>query len=120
MTVAVELVVRPDASLERVAVLGLAGELDYTNAEQLRQDIIEALPPASRDLIVDLAHLTFCDSTGIRVFLALRKLADERGGVVALTDLQPRLTRIFRTTGLSHFFAVVPSVADATDLLRSR
>jgi anti-sigma B factor antagonist len=120
VTVAVELAVGPDVLLESVVVLALAGELDYTNAERLRQDILDALPAGARDLIVDLTHLTFCDSTGIRVFLALRKLTDDRGGVVALTDLQPRLTRIFHTTGLAHFFTVLPTVADAVDLLRSR
>ncbi|GIH79946.1 STAS domain-containing protein [Planobispora longispora] len=120
MTVAVELAVVPEGALERAAVLALAGELDYTNAEQLRQDIVEALPSDSRDLIVDLTHLSFCDSTGIRVFLGLRTLVGERGGVVALADMQPRLTRIFRTTGLVHFFTVVPTVSDAVDFLRSR
>ncbi|MBG0832023.1 STAS domain-containing protein [Planomonospora sp. ID67723] len=120
MTAAVEVAVRPDVSLERGVVLTLAGELDYTNAEQLQQDILRALPAGGCDLVVDLARLTFCDSTGIRVFLALRKLADEQGGVVALTDLQPRLNRIFHTTGLARFFTVLPTVTDALDLLRSR
>ncbi|GIN03016.1 STAS domain-containing protein [Planomonospora venezuelensis] len=120
MTVAVEFTVRFDASLERGVVVALAGELDYTNAERLRQDVVEALPAGGCDLIMDLTGLTFCDSTGIRVFLALRSLLDERGGTVALTGLQPRLRRIFHTTGLVRFFTVLPTVADAVDLLRSR
>ncbi|WP_433240778.1 STAS domain-containing protein [Streptosporangium sp. CA-135522] len=103
-----------------VPVVALSGDLDFTNAEQLRDDIHTILAPDHHDLVLDLTDLDFCDSTGIRIFLAIRKLLQERGGTVALTGLNSRLTRIFRLTGLVQAFIIQPTVADALALLRSR
>ncbi|GAA3817115.1 STAS domain-containing protein [Sphaerisporangium flaviroseum] len=118
MTAVVQLAAHPDDSLPEVAIVSFTGELDYTNAEQLRQDVLGVLTPEHRHLIVDLSELPFCDSTGLRILLALRSLIDDRGGTVALSGLQPRLNRIFKVTGLFQFFAVQPTVADAVELLR--
>ncbi|MFC7640350.1 STAS domain-containing protein [Streptosporangium lutulentum] len=71
-------------------------------------------------LVLDLSGLTFCDSTGIKVFLALRTLIDERSGAIALTDLHPRLDKVFQMTGLGQLFAVYPARADALNLMRAQ
>ncbi|MER5425993.1 STAS domain-containing protein [Streptosporangium roseum] len=118
MTAAVHLALHPDDTLSQTLVLALSGELDYTNAEQLREQALSLLTDDHRCLILDLAGLTFCDSTGIRVFLAMRALIIDRGGVISLTDLQPRLARVFQMTGLVQFFAVQPTRADASRTLR--
>ncbi|MEV4184725.1 STAS domain-containing protein [Streptosporangium canum] len=122
MTAAVRFTLESGAqqAVAPVPVIALSGDLDFTNAEQLRDDIQAALTPDHRDLVLDLTGLDFCDSTGIRIFLAIRKLLQERGGAVALAGLNPRLTRIFRLTGLVHAFTVQPTAADAVTLLRSR
>ncbi|MFC4592060.1 STAS domain-containing protein [Sphaerisporangium corydalis] len=120
MTTAVQLDPHPDDTLPRTLIVALSGELDYTNAEQLRQQAVSHLTPDHRNMVLDLAGLTFCDSTGIRIFLALRTLITDRGGVISLTDLHPRLSRVFQTTGLVKFFAVQPTRADALAELRAQ
>lgn len=94
-------------------VLALTGELDYINAAHLRTDMESALPPEHRFLVLDLSGLRFCDSTGIRQLLILRKLVLERGGTIALAGLTPRLERVFRMTGLSQAFALYPDAGQA-------
>ncbi|MFC7640459.1 STAS domain-containing protein [Streptosporangium lutulentum] len=118
MTAAVQLTPHPDGTLPDTLIVALSGELDYDNAEVLRAQILVLLTGEHRCLVLDLAELAFCDSTGIRIFLALRALIDERGGVIALTDLHPRLVRAFQMTGLVRFFAVHPTRADALAVLR--
>ncbi|MEV7970794.1 STAS domain-containing protein [Sphaerisporangium sp. NPDC088356] len=120
MTAAVHLVPHPDDTLPGALVVALSGELDYTNAERLREQVLALLTADHQCLLLDLADLTFCDSTGIRIFLALRTLIGERGGVISLTDLHPRLARVFQTTGLVQFFTVRPTRADALAVLRAR
>ncbi|MCW2881088.1 MAG: anti-sigma-factor antagonist [Sphaerisporangium sp.] len=119
MTAAVHLDPHPDDTLPQTLVIALSGELDYTNAEELRARILALLTAEQSCLVLDLADLTFCDSTGIRIFLALRTVIIDRGGVVSLTDLHPRLDRVFQMTGLVHFFAVQPTRADALAVLRA-
>jgi anti-sigma B factor antagonist len=106
--------------LEEMSLLALTGELDYTNAERLQYDLQEAIGPGARDLVIDLADLSFCDSTGIQVFLTIRKITQNRGGSIALTSLQPRLEKLFHLTGLASAFGIQPTVTDAVEIFRSR
>jgi anti-sigma B factor antagonist len=99
---------------EHTCVLALAGELDYTNATALRTDIEASLTPGHRNLILDLTGLQFCDSTGIRVFLGLRRLILEGGGTIALAALNSRLERVFRMTGLTSAFNLFPTLQQAS------
>ncbi|MFC7646486.1 STAS domain-containing protein [Streptosporangium lutulentum] len=105
---------------ENVSLLALASELDYTNAERLQHDLQEAIGPEPRDLVLDLTELSFCDSTGIQVFLAIRKITLDRGGNIALTGLQPRLQKLFHLTGLAPVFGIQPTVTDAVEAFRTR
>ena len=105
---------------EKVSLLALIGELDYTNAERLQHDLQEAIGPEVRNLVIDLTDLSFCDSTGIQVFLTIRKITQDRGGSIALTNLQPRLEKLFHLTGLAPAFGIQPTVIDALKVFRSR
>lgn len=120
MTAAVLLTPVSAPVADHVLVVALDGALDYTNAERLRQDIEAALGEERRELILDLSPLNFCDSTGIRILLSVRKLLQERKGTVTLAGLNPRLARIFRTTGLINAFAVAPDLAEAVEMVGAR
>jgi anti-sigma B factor antagonist len=120
VTDAVQLALHPDGTLPRTLIVALSGQLDYDNAEAMRAQALVLLTDEYRCLVLDLSELTFCDSTGIRIFLALRALIEGRGGVMALTDLHPRLARTFQLTGLIQFFAVHPTRADALAMLREQ
>ncbi|WP_326826649.1 STAS domain-containing protein [Streptosporangium sp. NBC_01756] len=120
MSAAVHVTAVSDDTLEDVTMLALAGELDFTNAERFHHDLQESIGSEPCDLIIDLSDLTFCDSTGIQIFLAVRKLVHDRGNTIALARLHPRLERLFHLTGLTDAFSVQPTVDDAIELLRSR
>ncbi len=120
MTTAVNVTVVPHDIPGQVSLIALAGELDYTNAERFRHDLQEAIGAEPHDLVVDLTDLSFCDSTGIQVFLGVRKLVQARGNGIALANPHHRLKRLFHLTGLSEAFGIRPTVAEAVEALRSR
>ncbi|WP_109524893.1 STAS domain-containing protein [Nocardia aurea] len=114
MTAPVQLTQTSADATTGTCVLALTGELDYISAAQLRADMDGLLAPEHRHLVLDLSGLEFCDSTGIRLFLVLRKLILERGGTIALAGLTARLERVFRMTGLTQAFDLYPSADQAT------
>ncbi|MGI5153713.1 STAS domain-containing protein [Microbispora sp. CA-102843] len=120
MTAAVVLTPVSAPVADHVLVVALDGALDYTNAERLCQDVETALGEEHRELILDLGGLDFCDSTGIRILLSVRKLMQERNGAVTLAGLNARLARIFRVTGLISAFTVAPDLAEAVDTVSAR
>ena len=58
----------PVTSLDRaddVVTVRLHGEIDVLNVDQVRVSLVEALESRPRTIIVDLAELSFIDSTGL-------------------------------------------------------
>jgi anti-anti-sigma factor len=81
-------------------VLTLRGELDPHTAPQLRSRIDEALANGKVDLVLDLAGVTFIDSSGLRVVLRAHSEAGERNGRLVLRSPSATARRLLDITGL--------------------
>jgi anti-sigma B factor antagonist len=94
-------------------VLELVGELDYHTTPQLLE-VLQALDlDPDCQLVIDLAALDFCDSTGITTLMVARNRALAADGHIALAALPDHVVRIFSLIGLDRVFTVHPTVADA-------
>ena len=93
---------RPSAAPSKsVAVVEVAGELDLHSAPQLRAELNRALENnASPRIVVDLAGVTFLDSTGVGVLVGALKRAREAQGALYFCGAQTRVRRVFEITGL--------------------
>ena len=81
-------------------VLTLRGELDPHTAPRLRERIDEAFASDRVQMALDLAGVTFIDSSGLRVILSGHKEANERGGKLVLQSPSPTARRLLDITGL--------------------
>ncbi|MGW0877903.1 STAS domain-containing protein [Streptomyces sp. NPDC002740] len=95
-------------------VLEIIGELDYTNATEL-PDLLTTIPlqPGQR-LVLDLAGLEFCDSSGISALIAARNLAQAAQADVALAAVPAHTLRVLRIVGLDQIFPLHPDGDAAT------
>jgi anti-anti-sigma factor len=85
-------------SIEQDKSIRLAGELDMSNASQLREAIDVAVAHGGT-ILVDLRELTFMDSTGINVFLRAAIALDGRGCLI-LHGEQNGVRRVLDLVGL--------------------
>lgn len=83
----------PERVLARVS-----GEIDTDDAAELREDFNAALAASHGGLDVDLAAVTFCDSSGLRVLLDVNQLARQAGKSLVLTALSRPVARLLRIT----------------------
>lgn len=83
------------------ARLRLAGELDMSSAPELNEAIDRLAEAGQRWLLVDLTDLTFCDSTGIAVFVRGDNRAAAQGGWLRVTGATGRVERVLKVTGLA-------------------
>ncbi|GIJ76796.1 anti-anti-sigma factor [Micromonospora phaseoli] len=83
------------------ARLRLAGELDMGSAPQLNAVIDRLAEDGERRLLIDLTDLTFCDSTGIAVFVRGDNRAAAEGGWLRVTGATGRVERVLQLTGLA-------------------
>ncbi|GIJ25024.1 anti-sigma factor antagonist [Micromonospora qiuiae] len=99
------------------ARLRLAGELDMSSAPELNATIDRLAAAGERRLLVDLTDLTFCDSTGIAVFVRGDNLAAAEGGWLRITGATGRVERVLKLTGLAEVLGYGTDAPDpaATD-----
>lgn len=89
-------------------VVAVAGEIDLYTAPRLHSELAGAVSgDGPTRVVVDMAGVEFCDSTGMNVLLAGLRRARERGGDLVLAGPRPAVRKILQVTGLESVFTVL-------------
>jgi anti-sigma B factor antagonist len=93
-------------------VVAVSGEIDLYTAPKLHAELAAAVTgEGGARVVVDMAGVEFCDSTGMNVLLAALRRARERGGELVLAGPRPAVRKILQVTGLESVFTVVDDPA---------
>ena len=84
-------------NIDNVRVAALRGELDASTTWELPHHLIG--PPGSL-VVVDLAGLTFIDSSGLGAILTARQRVMNDGGSLVVCRPKPGVLRVLEITGL--------------------
>jgi anti-anti-sigma factor len=85
---------------EDLRTLPVSGEVDLASIGDLIAAARACLAAAPSVLEVDLAEVTFIDSSGLGALVRIRNEAVERGVQLVLVHLPPAVTRLFEVSGL--------------------
>jgi anti-sigma B factor antagonist len=99
------------------AVVTAPGEIDITNADELRVALLEASVRGDGIFVVDMSRTRFCDSAGLHALVDAHKRAQNEGGQVLLALCSPAVLRIFEITGVDRVLPHFPGVAEAITYL---
>jgi anti-sigma B factor antagonist len=80
--------------------LGLHGELDLASAPRLAERLEEACRN-SRALVIDVAELRFCDSSGIRELLKAAARCAQDGTEFKVVGAAGTVRRVFEVSGVA-------------------
>jgi anti-anti-sigma factor len=86
-------------------VIAVAGDVDYQGAGTLRDGIASAFDPPPATVTLDMAGLTFIDSTGLSLLVQAWRRGQDSGVPVVVRDAPPFLTSILDITGVAELFA---------------
>lgn len=95
------------------SVVSVSGEVDVYSAPVLRDRLDAPIRAGNYRLIVDLAKVTFMDSTGLGVLVGRLKLLRMHDGALVIVGPGERVRKVFGITGLDKVFAIYDSVDDA-------
>lgn len=109
-----ELDIRVDRT-ENYCLLELTGEVDVYTAPQLKESLVEHIESGCPNILVDLEHLGFIDSSGLGVLVGGLRRAKERSGAIRLVCTRENILKIFRITGLDKVFPIFDSLEEACD-----
>ncbi|QMU79996.1 STAS domain-containing protein [Streptacidiphilus sp. PB12-B1b] len=112
------------------AVLRVAGEIDLVTGGQIRAEVHRMVAEGRRRVVLDLAAVRFCDSSGVGVLIAARRLLRSCSGELRLV-LPPsapavapppsgphgagggHVHRVFTALGIRRLFDIYPDVPSA-------
>lgn len=92
-----------------LTVLTVDGDLDMETVVELREAVLEQLAAGRRHLVLDLDAVSFMDSTGLGVLVAVNKRVRAANGTVRLVCQQKRVLDLLRLTGLHRLFVIASS-----------
>ena len=93
-------------------VVRLAGEIDLYNVEEIRQALDEVSARSPERLVVQLADVTFIDSTGLGALIeARRKLPNRRAFL--LSEPRREVLRALEITGLAKHMRICDTLEEA-------
>ena len=98
----------------RSAVVRAGGEIDTRTAHRLHEAVTEAAGLASH-VVIDLAQVTFVDSSGLGALIAARNTAREGRGSLSLVSPPPVVRRLLGSTRLHDVFAIYDSLDEAVN-----
>ncbi|GAA2292464.1 STAS domain-containing protein [Streptomyces kunmingensis] len=103
------------------AVVRVSGEMDLVTSPALRQQVHEAVADGRRSLVLDLSDVLFCDSSGVGVLIASRRLMRScQGRLRVILPAQgaedgSHVNRVLAALGVRRLFEVYPDVTAAVD-----
>ncbi|MFG2128815.1 STAS domain-containing protein [Streptomyces sp. NPDC048751] len=103
------------------AVLHVSGELDLVTSPVLRQRVHDVVAEGRHSLVLDLSEVQFCDSSGVGVLIASRRLIRScRGTLRLILPAQgavdgSHVNRVLGALGVRRLFDVYADVDDALE-----
>jgi anti-anti-sigma factor len=97
-----------------VVIVSVTGEIDAYTAPKLRGGIRAAMTePGTSKVEVDLAGVSFMDSSGVNALIRCRAEAEPRGISMVVANPQPQPLKVLDILGLIHFLGVTTDSAQA-------
>lgn len=84
----------------------LDGRLDTAASSQFAIDMEPLIDNADKKIIMDCTKLSFISSSGLRLFLSLRKATISKGGSVAIKGMNADIKQVFTITGFLNLFEI--------------
>ena len=89
----------------RVAIVG---EINHHNAVFVRQEIDEKIQELnSKNLVLDLAEVSFMDSSGLGLIMGRYQRMQELGGTLTVANPSAEHKKLFKLAGLNKLVKIV-------------
>lgn len=84
----------------------LTGRLDTPAALEVAAELEPLKEEASGTIIMDCSDMTYISSSGLRIFLSLRKAAATKGGKIIVKGISDDIRQVFMMTGFLNLFQI--------------
>ena len=103
---------------ELTVSLGLEGDVNIYNANDLRREFDRHMVAGVRNFLLDFGNMTMIDSAGIGVLFTMLNRVKNLSGQVIIIQAQPNVLKLFEITRVTKFFHILDNEAKALAALR--
>ncbi len=91
-----------DVSIVRVK----EAKLTYPNLSSFLTEVRRLVEEGARKLLIDLQAVTYVDSASIGCLMDIRRLVEDKKGILKLSGLQPRVETMISMTGVNKIIEI--------------
>ena len=92
--------------IDNIVTAEFNGRLDTPASLEIANDIETIKKDASCTIVLDCSQLSYISSSGLRLFLSIRKAAAEKGGKVIVKNISNEIRTVFMMTGFLNLFEI--------------
>ena len=96
-----------------IAIIGLSGRFDLLSAPEAKAQIAQAVAEGHHRLVVDLACVSFLDSSGLGALVGGLKVARQAGGDLRIARPTEQITSVLRLTLLDRVLRPYATIEEA-------
>lgn len=82
------------------------GRLDTPASVKAQQEIAPLLENVDKEITLNCQNLEYISSSGLRLFLTIRKEAAAKGGKVVIEHISDEIGKVFQMTGFYNLFDI--------------
>lgn len=86
--------------------VNLVGRLDTPAAVEAQKDFGELIENADQEITINCTELKYISSSGLRLFLMLRKETSAKGGHLTVINVNEDIKEVFKITGFLNLFEI--------------
>jgi anti-sigma B factor antagonist len=84
----------------------ISGRLDTPAAIKAQEEMAPLMENANKEIVLNCKALEYISSSGLRLFLALRKETSAKGGKVIIENINDEIKKVFMMTGFFNLFEI--------------
>ena len=84
----------------------LIGRLDTPSSLEIAPQMNELSEQAGGTIVLDCTELSYISSSGLRIFITLRKAAAAKGGKIIVRNISNEIRSVFMMTGFLNLFEI--------------
>ena len=90
-----------------ILAMEMNGELNTVAAQDLQEEIESLQKDMVKPMLIDVTRLNYISSTGLRIFMIIKKTANANVQTVTLKGLNDIVEKVFKMTGFDKMFEIV-------------
>ncbi|HED2947477.1 TPA: STAS domain-containing protein [Klebsiella variicola subsp. variicola] len=93
-------------------IVPLVRRLDASVVQAFKQQVLEAIDPDTKNVLLDLSHVDFIDSSSLGALVSILKSVNGQGELV-LCSLNDTIKNLFKLTRMDRIFSIKETRQDA-------